>query len=628
MRKLLSSLATLTLVASSTAGTVVACGSNTSQAQQYADKVNNKSVTIDDQIAKAAGRTEKDYENKTAQEDMQAIDQAIEAAGYLKATEVQNFSFDNTKNLTTGTNSGIGFNVTAPDGSTAKGNLNVIIEHPVQTLQANIAKTQADQIQEKLAGKTVQLNDNATTTYENETTAYNKAGVVAALVQQKILTQTEANYVTFDNTKKLTAGLNNNIPFTVKADGSTATGTFNTNVVSIASQERQALNNKTVSLNDLNANTSQKAVKYENTKTTDPVTMKALQDLVYNAYLSKIAGAKSSDVTFNSATLMLNKTVQVNFNVKDKNKTTESGTIDVNVNSALVPLPRQNKNIADIYNKLNMLLPKYKSAKTPMAMDATFNGATSGSDLNQKISTTMMTWLDNAHPVNQTNPQALQNWNKEGLSAAQWNDLHYSWNDQLSSDPKKPTPIQITIVDSSGQSLNWGTIYGYTNPLSTKTTTEQDALLHHVVNNGTTISPNYQGTYDLTPQDQQLDFSPTSKTYADPNFAPDKITQYESTVGGVKGYFLNQGDNYQKLVAEIDHDMAAAYKAKKVTDIWQNITNAKLKQTGYTNFMYAGGTDGTANGVLVPGQSIKVALATTAHDRPKEAQWTTFDLKI
>ena len=194
MRKLLSSLATLTLVASSTAGTVVACGSNTThQAQQYADKVNNKSVTIDDQIAKAAGRTEKDYENKTAQEDMQAIDQAIEAAGYLKATEVQNFSFDNTKNLTTGTNSGIGFNVTAPDGSTAKGNLNVIIEHPVQTLQANIAKTQADQIQEKLAGKTVQLNDNATTTYENETTAYNKAGVVAALVQQKILTQTEAN---------------------------------------------------------------------------------------------------------------------------------------------------------------------------------------------------------------------------------------------------------------------------------------------------------------------------------------------------------------------------------------------------------------------------------------------------
>ena len=620
-------------MASSTAGTVVACGSNTtqtaSQAQQYADKVNNKSVTIDDQIAKAAGQTEKDYENKTAQEDMQAIDQAIEAAGYLKATEVQNFSFDNTKNLTTGTNSGIEFNVTAPDGSTAKGNLNVIIEHPVQTLQANIAKTQADQIQEKLAGKTVQLNDNATTTYENETTAYNKVGVVAALVQQKILTQTEANYVTFDKTKKLSAGLNNDIPFTVTAaDGSQASGTFNTNVVSIASQERQTLNNKKVNLNDLNAGTSQKAVKYENTKTNDPTTMKALQDLVYNAYLSKIVGAKSSDVTFNSATLMLNKTVKVNFNVKDKNGTTESGTIDVNVNSALVPLPRQNKNIADIYNKLNMLLPKYKTSKTPMAMDAALNGATSGGDLNQKISTTMMTWLDNAHPVNQTNPQALQKWNKAGLSATQWNDLHYSWNGQLSSDPKKPTPIQITIVDSSGQSLNWGTIYGYTNPLSTKTTTEQDALLHHVVNNGTATVPIYQGTYDLTPQDQQLDFSPTSKMYRDPTFAPDKITQYESTVGGVKGYYLNQGDNYQKLVAEIDRDMASAYKAKKGTDIWQNITNAKLKKAGYTNFMYAGGTDGTANGVLVPGQSIKVALATTAPDRPKQAQWTTFDLKI
>ena len=183
-------------------------------------------------------------------------------------------------------------------------------------------------------------------------------------------------------------------------------------------------------------------------------------------------------------------------------------------------------------------------------------------------------------------------------------------------------------MDGSGQSLNWGTIYGYTNPLSTKTTTEQDALLPHVVNNGTATVPIYQGTYDLTPQNQQLDFSPTSKTYADPNFAPDKITQYESTVGGVKGYYLNQGDNYQKLVAEIDHDMAAAYAAKKGTDIWQNITNANLKKAGYTNFMYAGGTDGTANGVLVPGQSIKVALATTAPDRPKEAQWTTFDLKI
>lgn len=43
--------------------------------------------------------------------------------------------------------------------------------------------------------------------------------------------------------------------------------------------------------------------------------------------------------------------------------------------------------------------------------------------------------------------------------------------------------------------------------------------------------------------------------YRDPTFDPDQISQYESTVGGKTGLYLNQGANASKLRNRIINDL-------------------------------------------------------------------------
>ena len=130
MKKILNLLAGITLVASGVSP-VVACGNSpkTNQAQQESNKLDSKTVTLKDgQTAKTT------YEDQTANADASAIDEAIAAAGYLNKTQLKDVSFDNTKKLTTGTNKAVAYNVKAPDGSTAKGTLNVTINHPASQI--------------------------------------------------------------------------------------------------------------------------------------------------------------------------------------------------------------------------------------------------------------------------------------------------------------------------------------------------------------------------------------------------------------------------------------------------------------------------------------------------------------
>ena len=221
MKKLLSSLATFTLLTSSTATTVVACGGiHHTTARNEANALANKTIYLNDTASVT-------YESKTAQSDMKAIDNAIVAADYLNATQAKDLSFDNTKNLTTGTNSGIGFNVTAPDQSKAMGKFNVVINHPSTTTTPTTPST-AQQEANKVNNNQVTLNDTASATYENKTAQSDMKAIDNAIVAADYLNATQAKDLSFDNTKKLTTGTNSGIGFNVKApDGSTATGTFN-----------------------------------------------------------------------------------------------------------------------------------------------------------------------------------------------------------------------------------------------------------------------------------------------------------------------------------------------------------------------------------------------------------------
>ena len=223
MRKLLSSLATFTLLASSTATTVVACGgSHYSTARNEANSLANKTIYLNDAPTKY-GTTTATYENKTAQQDFTAIDNAITTAGYLNTTQVKDLSFDSTKNLITGTNSGIGFNVKAPDGSTSSGTLNVVINHPA-TARTPQATTEANY----LNNKTVTLNDTASATYENKTAEQDVSVIDNAITTAGYLNTTQVKDLSFDNTKTLSTGTNSGIGFNVTApDKTTAKGTFN-----------------------------------------------------------------------------------------------------------------------------------------------------------------------------------------------------------------------------------------------------------------------------------------------------------------------------------------------------------------------------------------------------------------
>ena len=222
MRKILSSLAGLTLIISTTSGTVVACGATTSQATKESNQLNNKTITLND----TASAT---YESKTAQADTTAIDDAIVKAGYLNASQVKDLSFDNISILNIGQNPNIKYSVKSSDGSTASGTLNVTINPykptpPPPPPTPSTAKQEADKVNQE----SITLNNTASVKYDKKTAQQDIQAIDDAIVADKYLNATQVKDFSFDNTNKLKLGANNNVGFTVKnKDGSTAKGVLN-----------------------------------------------------------------------------------------------------------------------------------------------------------------------------------------------------------------------------------------------------------------------------------------------------------------------------------------------------------------------------------------------------------------
>ena len=121
MRKLLSSLVTLTFIAGSTATSVVACSTGKTISQKEDNQLNNENVNLyDDEFHQ--------YEGRTAHQDNIAIKNAIIQDGYLRKSEIKNLSFENTRNLHSGMNKGVPFMFKPLIGSPAKGTINIFIQ--------------------------------------------------------------------------------------------------------------------------------------------------------------------------------------------------------------------------------------------------------------------------------------------------------------------------------------------------------------------------------------------------------------------------------------------------------------------------------------------------------------------
>ena len=221
MKKLLSSLAGLTLIVGTTSGTVVACGApSTNQATKESNKVNHQTVTLND-------TTSTKYEGKSAADDADAIDQQLEQKGYLANYQAKDFSFDNSNNLKVGSNQ-VNYSVQASDGSTADGNLNVNINPYKPTPPPPPTPSTAQQEANKVNNQTVTLNDSSTTKYEDQTAQQDVTAIDNAIVTARYLNATQVKDFSFDNTKNLTTGTNSGIGFNVTApDQSKAKGTFN-----------------------------------------------------------------------------------------------------------------------------------------------------------------------------------------------------------------------------------------------------------------------------------------------------------------------------------------------------------------------------------------------------------------
>ena len=121
MKKLLSSLITLTFIAGSTATSVVACSEGNTISQKEGNQLNNKKVNLQDE-----GNHK--YEGRTAHQDNITIKDAIIQDGYLRKSEVKNLSFDNTRDLQLGMNKGVPFMFEPLIGSPAKGTINIYIQ--------------------------------------------------------------------------------------------------------------------------------------------------------------------------------------------------------------------------------------------------------------------------------------------------------------------------------------------------------------------------------------------------------------------------------------------------------------------------------------------------------------------
>ena len=326
MRKLLSSLAGLTLIIGTTSGTVVACGSpSTNQATKESNKVNHKTVTLNDTASVK-------YENKSAVADANAIDQQLEQSGYLASYQAKDFHFDPSNNLKTGPNK-VNYSVQTSDGSTADGSLNVII-NPAQSSLTPSTPSKAKTESDKVNGKTVNLYDTASVKYENKTANKDASTINQQLVNDDILTKTEANDFTYDDSTKLKAA-SNTVNYTVKAsDGSTANGSLNVVIhpytptpppptPSKAKTEANKVNGKTIDLNDTSS------VKYENKTANDDAS--AVKTALTQA--GDITTAEAADFTFDSTKqLQSGNNNNIGFTVNASDKSTAIGSFNIVIN--------------------------------------------------------------------------------------------------------------------------------------------------------------------------------------------------------------------------------------------------------------------------------------------------------
>ena len=328
MRKLLTSLAGLTLIISTTSGTVVACGApSTNQATKESNQVNHKTVTLNE--SKIG-----EYEGKSAATDADAIDQQLEQSGYLASYQAKDFHFNPSQTLALGPNQ-VNYSVQTSDGSTADGSLNVTINPaqssltPATPAAPSKAKTEAN----KANGKTVTLNDTASATYENKTAAQDAPAIDDALVKSGLLDTTEVKDFTFNNTVKLVAGDNNGIDFTVKAsDHTQATGSLNIHInpykptpptPSKAKTEANKVNGKTINLNDTSS------VKYENKTANDDAS--PIKTALTQA--GDITTAEAADFTFdNTKPLASGNNNNIGFTVNASDKSTATGSLNIVIN--------------------------------------------------------------------------------------------------------------------------------------------------------------------------------------------------------------------------------------------------------------------------------------------------------
>ena len=293
-----------------------------SKAKTEASKANSKTVTLYDTASVK-------YEGKSAATDADAIDQQLEKNGILTKAEAQDFHYDGSTKLQAASNT-VNYTVKASDGSTANGSLNVVIQPYTPTPPTpSKAKTEAN----KVNGKTIDLNDTATKTYESQTAQANISAIDDALVKSGLLDTTEVKDFTFNNTVKLVAGDNNGIDFTVKAsDHTQATGSLNIHInpykptpptPSKAQAEANKVNGKTVDLNDT------ASVKYENKTANDDAS--PIKTALTQA--GDITTAEAADFTFdNTKPLASGNNNNIGFTVNASDKSTATGSLNIVIN--------------------------------------------------------------------------------------------------------------------------------------------------------------------------------------------------------------------------------------------------------------------------------------------------------
>lgn len=371
------------LVAGGSAG-VVACGSHTSNAQNEANKANGQTVGLNE--------TQKgQYDGKTAYTDADAIKNAMAKMPKM-GTIAPDFSFaaDNKTPLKIGVNT-VAYNVKAKDGSTASGSFKVNIQAtpqpkpqpkpgpkvtPEETVltPATPPKTSKAQAEaNKVNGKTVDLKDfgilgHQVVTYENKTAAQDAWIIKADLIKANVISATEANDFTFDKTTKLKVG-DNTVNYSVKAsDGSTAKGSMDVNIANGASAVNKKVNGKTVDLKDTGI-LGHPIFNYENkTASQDAYGIKAA------LYESKILNwDEVNELSFpdNKTPLKVGMN-KVAYNIKAKDGSTASGTINVNIeNDATAVNKKVNGKTVDVKDlKLFGLFNIYSFENKTAAQDS------------------------------------------------------------------------------------------------------------------------------------------------------------------------------------------------------------------------------------------------------------------